>query len=95
MATAHEQAVLAFSEKLETEGGTVISANVQEGAPLQIFAQNGEGELAFYQVRTEDAPDPTEDERKAFLDLAARHRVGPYWVRMGAGLAPARVEKGG
>ncbi|MBP5319652.1 MAG: hypothetical protein J6334_01595 [Kiritimatiellae bacterium] len=91
MASKHEEAVLAFGEKIEAAGGTVISANVQEGAPLQIFAQNGDGELAFYLLRAGGAPDPTEAELTAFRELAAKHQVVPYWVRMGAGLAEAKV----
>ncbi|MDX9866301.1 MAG: hypothetical protein RBT78_00095 [Kiritimatiellia bacterium] len=73
----HARAVLFLCERLTAEGHTVISANTDEKADPQIFAQSDSGELAFYFVR-EGKATPPEDELARFRALAARHRVAAY-----------------
>jgi hypothetical protein len=71
----HAQAVLFLCDHLAAAGHTVISANTDEAADPQIFAQSDAGELAFYFVRA-SAPSPADLAR--FRALAARHAVAAY-----------------
>ena len=84
--SAHARAVLHLCETLTAAGHTVISANTDERAEPQIFAQSDAGELALYFVRA-DAPEPDAAELDRFRALAARHRVAAYYAPVT--LAPA------
>lgn len=75
----HAQAVLYLCEHLTAAGHTVISANTDDHAEPQIFAQSETGELAFYFMRI-DAVELTEEERARFRALAAKHSVSAYYA---------------
>jgi hypothetical protein len=86
--TPHARAVLYLFDRLTAEGWSVISANTDEGADPQLFAQSETGELAFYFARA-DAPEPAEDDLARFLALAAQHRVAAYFAPVALDPAPA------
>ena len=77
--TPHARAVLFLFDRLEAAGSTVISANTDELADPQIFAQSETGELTFYFVRA-DAAEPTPEELDRFRTLAAKHHVKAYYA---------------
>ena len=78
--TPHARAVLYLFDRLTAEGWSVISANTDEQADPQIFAQSETGELAFYFVRADADAEPTEEERARFCALAAQHDVAAYYA---------------
>jgi hypothetical protein len=88
--SAHAQAVLGVCDALAASGGTVISANTDEAADPQIFAQSETGELAFYFVR-DVAFEPAPPALAAFRALAERHEVAAFLVTPAAadGQVPA------
>ncbi len=57
----------------------MISANTDEQADPQIFAQSETGELAFYFVRA-DAAEPSCEDADRFRALAAKHVVSAYYA---------------
>lgn len=77
--SSHARAVLHLCETLTAAGHTVISANTDEHADPQVFAQSDAGELAFYFVRA-DAPEPDAAALDRFRALAAKHRVTAYYA---------------
>ena len=77
--SAHARAVLHLCDTLAASGHTVISANTDERADPQIFAQSESGELAFFFVRP-DAPEPDSATLDRFRALAAKHRVAAYYA---------------
>lgn len=77
--SAHARAVLHLCEALAATGHTVISANTDERADPQIFAQSDAGELAFYFVRV-DLPEPGPEDLARFRGLAEKHRVAAYYA---------------
>ena len=79
MQTPHAKAVLLLCEALTASGRSVISANTDEQADPQVFAQSETGELAFYFTRA-DKPDPDPETLARFRALAARHDVAAYYV---------------
>lgn len=79
MPTAHARAVLYLCDLLTAAGHTVISANTDEAAEPQIFAQSETGELAFYFARA-DAPEPSAADVERFRALAARHGVAACYA---------------
>ncbi len=85
--TPHARAVLFVFETLTSAGHTVISANTDERADPQIFAQSETGELAFYFVRA-DAAEPAPAEAERFRDLAARHKVAAFYAPVTLDPAP-------
>lgn len=89
MTSAHAKAVLFVCEQLTASGHTVISANTDEQADPQIFAQSETGELAFYFVRA-NQPAPAPADRERFLALAAKHAVAAFYAAVTPGAhAPA------
>jgi hypothetical protein len=88
MTTPHAQAVLFVCSQLTAAGYTVISANTDEHADPQIFAQSETGELAFYFVRG-NAPEPCLEAVARFLALAARHKVAAYYAPVELGPEPS------
>lgn len=84
----HAKAVLFMCDRLAASGLSVISANTDERADPQIFAQSDSGELAFYFVRA-DAPAPTPADRGRFLALAGKHDVSAYYAAVTLGSTPA------
>jgi len=89
--SAHARAVLFLCERLTNRGHTVISANTDEKADPQIFAQSETGELAFYFVRTGTST-PPEDDLARFRALAAHHRVAAYFAPVTFSPAPHCAE---
>lgn len=85
--TPNAQAVLFLFDKLTAEGYTVISANTDEKADPQIFAQSEAGELAFFFVRA-DGSAPTADDCARFRALAAKHGVAALLARVTLSPAP-------
>ena len=79
MPTPHARAVLYLCDQLPAAGPTVLSANTDEAAEPQIFAQSDAGELAFYFARA-DAPEPSAADVERFRALAARHGVAAYYA---------------
>ena len=79
MSSAHAQAVLFVFDQLTAANHTVISANTDEKADPQIFAQSDTGELAFYFVRV-NAPEPSSADIERFRALAAKHQVVAYYA---------------
>ncbi len=77
--SAHGRAVLHLCDTLAAAGHSVISANTDERADPQIFAQSDAGELAFYFVRA-DAPEPGTEALARYRALAAHHRVAAYYA---------------
>ena len=86
--SAHAQAVLGVCDALAASGGTVISANTDETANPQIFAQSESGELAFYFVR-DAAFEPAPPALDVFRALAERHEVAAFLVTPAAANGPA------
>lgn len=89
MKSPHAKAVLFVYDHLNAADHTVISANTDEQADPQIFAQSSTGEFAFYFIRVNTiAPSPAERER--FLALAAKHDVAAHFASVTLdGPAPA------
>lgn len=79
MTSGHAKAVLFMCEQLAAAGHSVISANTDEEASPQIFAQSDAGELAFYFVRADKA-EPSASDYERFRALAARHEVAAYYA---------------
>jgi hypothetical protein len=79
LSSDHARAVRHLCDALAAAGHTVISANLDERADPQIFAQSDAGELAFYFVRA-DAPEPGADALARFRALADKHRVAAYYA---------------
>lgn len=79
MDTPHARAVLYLCDTLTAAGHTVISANTDEKAEPQIFAQSESGELAFYFMRA-DAPEPDTDTLSRWHALAVKHNVAAYYA---------------
>lgn len=77
--SAHGRAVLHLCEALTAAGHTVISANTDERADPQVFAQSDAGELAFYFVRA-NAAEPDDAALSRFRALAAKHQVSAYYA---------------
>lgn len=77
--SAHARAVLHLCDTLAAAGHSVISANTDEQADPQIFAQSETGDLAFYFVRA-DAPEPDAEALARYRALAAKHRVAAYYA---------------
>ena len=75
----HARAILFLCDQLAAAGHTVISANTDEQADPQIFAQSESGELAFYFVRA-DAAVPAPEKLDRFRSLAAKHHVAAYYA---------------
>jgi hypothetical protein len=79
MDTPHAKAVLHLCDTLTAAGHTIISANTDEKADPQIFAQSESGELAFYFMRA-DAQEPDPATLARFRALAAKHAVAAYYA---------------
>ena len=79
MTSDHAKAVLFLCDQLTAASHTVISANTDETADPQIFAQSDTGELAFYFVRA-GASAPSAADLERFRALAARHEVAAYYA---------------
>jgi hypothetical protein len=61
----------------------VISANTDEAADPQIFAQSETGELAFYFVRDESFATDA-DTLTTWVALAAKHGVSAFFMKCSA-----------
>jgi hypothetical protein len=85
--SAHAQAVLHLCDTLTAAGHTVISANTDEQALPQIFAQSETGELAFFFARA-DAPEPDAETLARFRALAEKHHVAAYYAAVALTPAP-------
>lgn len=93
MTSPHAQAVLLVSGQLTASDHTVISANTDEDADPQIFAQSPSGELAFYFVRPADADlPPASADAERFRALAAKHDVAAYYVSVSPDALPPRID---